>query len=200
VARRARDQMRPVIAMAIAALSVVLVAPAVAGTMEIRYTPLGADGTLRDGLRATPAFGGNCSTGSFLVAGPGAFRCVQDSFIHDPCYLDVAAGNAARSVVVCVETPWSPNVLRLRVKGPLDPRYAARPDGPPWALRLASGRRCVLVAGAAPVAAGRRMNYACGRRYLFGSPDRTQPTWRIAQALTPGGAGLRKVAIAAAWR
>ncbi len=45
----------------------------------------------------------SCSTGSFLVAGPGVFRCVQDSFIHDPCYLDMAAGNAARSVVVCVD-------------------------------------------------------------------------------------------------
>ena len=75
----------------------------------------------------TPAFGGTCSTGSFLVAGPGVFRCVQESFIYDPCYLDTAAGNAARSVVVCVETPWSPNVLRLRVTGPLDPRYGAAP-------------------------------------------------------------------------
>ena len=155
---------------------------------------------LRDGLHATPAFGGSCSTGSFLVAGPGVFRCVQDSFIHDPCYLDMAAGNAERSVVVCVDAPWSPNVLRLRVRGPLDPRYAARADGPPWALRLASGRRCVLVGGAAPIVRGRRMNYTCGRRYLFGSPDRAQPTWRIPQAVTPGGAGWRKVAIAAAWR
>jgi hypothetical protein len=185
--------------MAIAALSVIVAAPAAARTVEVRYTPFAPDGSLRDGLRATPAFGGACSTGSFLVAGPGVFRCVQDSFIHDPCYLDMAAGNAARSVVVCLDTPWSPNVLRMRVRGPLDPRYAARADGPPWALRLASGRRCVLVGGAAPVVGGRRMNYTCGRRYLFGRPDRTQPTWRIAQAVTPGGAGLRKVAVAAAW-
>lgn len=200
MARRPRDLTRPLIAMALAALSVVLAAPSAARTLELRYTPFAADGSLRDGLHATPAFGGTCSTGSFLVAAPGAFRCVQDSFIHDPCYLDAAAGNAARSVVVCVETPWSPNVLRLRVTGPLDPRDAAPADGPPWALRLASGRRCVLGAGAAPVINGRRMNYTCGRRYLFGSPDHTQPTWRIAQAVTPGGAGLRKVAVAAAWR
>jgi hypothetical protein len=187
-------------AICAAALSLVVVAPALARTAELRYTPFAADGSLRDGLHATAAFGGGCSTGSFLVAGPGVFRCVQASFIHDPCYLDAGATNAVRSVVVCVATPWSRSVLRLRVRGPLDSRFGARPDGAPWALRLASGRRCVLVGGATTVVAGRRMNYACGRRYLFGSPDRTQPTWRIRQALTPGGAGLRKVAIAVAWR
>jgi hypothetical protein len=59
----------------------------------------------------------------------------------------------------------------------------------------------VLVRGAAPVADGRRMNYTCGQqRYLFGRPDRTQSKWRIAQAVTPGGARLRKVAISVAWR
>jgi hypothetical protein len=183
-----------------AALFLVVVAPACARTIELRYTPFAADGSLRDGLHATPAFGGDCSTGSFLVAGPGVFRCFEASFIHDPCYLDAGAGNAVRAVVVCVETPWSRNVLRLRVRAPLDARYGTGPGGPPWALRLASGRRCVLVGGATTVVAGRRMNYACGRRYLFGSPDRTRPTWRIRQALTPAGAGLRKVAIAAAWR
>jgi hypothetical protein len=178
-----------------------LAAPAGARTLKLRYTPFAADGSLRAGLHARPAFGGTCSTGSFVVAGPGVFRCVQESFIYDPCYLDTAAGNAVRSVVVCLETPWSPNVLRLRITGPLDPRYGAGVDDPPWALRLASGRRCVLVRGAAPVADERRMNYTCGQqRYLFGRPDRTQSTWRIAQAVTPGGAGLRKVAISVAWR
>ena len=186
--------------MLAAVLFVVMVAPAGARTLELRYTPFAADGSLRDGLHATPAFGGSCTTGSFLVAGPGVFRCFVGSFIHDPCYIDLGAGNAVRSVVVCVATPWSPDALRLRVRGPLDARFGVSPGGPPWALRLASGRRCVLVSGATTVVAGRRMNYVCGRRYLFGSPDRTQPTWRIRQAVTPGGVGLRKVAIAAAWR
>jgi hypothetical protein len=183
-----------------AALFLVVVAPAGARTVELRYTPFAADGSLRDGLHATPAFGGGCSTGSFLVAGPGVFRCFEASFIHDPCYLDAGASNAVRSVVVCVETPWSRSVLRLRVRAPLDARFGTSPDGPPWALRLASGRRCVRLGGATTVVAGRRMNYACDRRYLFGSPDRTRPTWRIRQAVTPGGVGMRKVAIAAAWR
>lgn len=198
MARRARGATWS--AVLVAVLSLAAVTAASARTVELRNTPFAADGSLRDGLHATPAFGGACVTGSFLVAGPGVFRCFEASFIHDPCYLDVAAGNTIRSVVVCVETPWSQSVLRLRVRAPLDARDGARPDGPPWALRLASGRRCTLVSGAAGVVGGRRMNYACGRRYLFGTPDRTQPTWRIRQALTPGGAGLRTVAVAAAWR
>ena len=184
----------------VATLTCVAAAPALGGTVEIRYTPFAADGSLLEGLHATPVFGGTCTTGSFLVAGPGVFRCFAASSIYDPCYLDVAAGTPERSVVACVRSPWSHDVLRLRVRGPLDGRYGARPSDPPWALRLASGRRCVRVSGATTVVEGRRMNYSCGRRYLFGIPDRTKPAWQIRQALTPGGVGMRKVAVAAAWR
>jgi hypothetical protein len=188
------------VAAALAALALIAAAPAGARTLELRYTPFAADGSLRDGLHATPVFGGMCSSGSFLVGAQGVFRCFAASFIYDPCYLDAAVSNAVRSVVVCVPAPWSQSVLRLRVRGPLDPRNGAPPTGLPWALRLASGRRCLLVGGATSVVDGRRMNYACDRRYLFGSPDRSGPTWRIRQALTPGGIGMRKVSIAIAWR
>jgi hypothetical protein len=184
----------------VAGFATVAAAPSAAATLELRYTPFAPDGVLREGLRATPAFGGACTTGSFVVAGPGVFRCFVASAVYDPCYLDAAAGTPDRAVVACVQTPWSQNVLRLRVRGPLDGRYGAQATDPPWALRLASGRRCVFVTGAAPVVAGRRMNYDCGRRYLFGTPDRRRPTWRIRQALTPGGVGTRAVAIATAWR
>jgi hypothetical protein len=197
VTRLTRTAMSAAVA---AALTCVMAAPGLARTFEVRYTPFAADGSLREGLRATPAFGGACTTGSFVVAGAGVFRCVAASSIYDPCYLDAAAGAQGRSVVACVDSPWSHKVLRLRVGEPLDGRYGARVDGPPWALRLASGRRCVRVSGAATVVEGRRMNYSCGRRYLFGSPDRSKATWQIRQALTTGGIGMRKVAIASAWR
>jgi hypothetical protein len=198
VSRLTRTAMSAAVA---AALTCLMAAPGLARTFEVRYTPFAADGSLREGLRATPGFGGACTTGSFVVAGPGVFRCVAASSIYDPCYLDAAAAGAqGRPVVACVDSPWSHNVLRLRIGEPLDGRYGARADGPPWALRLASGRRCVRVSGAAAVVEGRRMNYSCGPRYLFGSPDRSRATWQIRQALTPGGVGMREVAIAAAWR
>jgi hypothetical protein len=185
---------------AVFALAMVGAAPANARTVESRYTPFAPGGSLRDGLQAQPAFGGACSTGSFVVGAANVYRCVVASLVHDPCYLDALASNPVRAVVVCVETPWSQNVVRLRVRAPLDGRYGAPPDGPPWALRLESGRRCVFVSGATTVVDGRRLNYACGERYLFGSPDRSEPTWRIRQAVTPGGIGVRKVSIATAWR
>jgi hypothetical protein len=181
-------------------LSLAVASPAHGRTVELRYTPFAADGSLRDGLRATPHFGGSCVTGSFLVAAPGAFRCTAATHIYDPCYLDAKASTMQRSVMVCVSAPWSRTVLRLRVRGAVSGGAAAAPTGPPWALRLASGRLCLLVGGAASVVSGRRMNYACGGRYLFGVPDATRPTWRIRQARTPGGSGMRQVAIATAWR
>ncbi|MGZ4170285.1 MAG: hypothetical protein ACXVRN_02855 [Solirubrobacteraceae bacterium] len=181
-------------------LLLVSVSPATGRTVELRYTPFAADGSLRDGVRATPQFGGSCATGSFLVAGPSAFRCTSATHIYDPCYLDPKASTMERSVMVCVTAPWSRNVLRLRVRGPLSGGAAAAPTGPPWALRLASGRLCLLVGGAASIVGGQRMNYACGERYLFGVPDTMRPTWRIRQARTPGGSGMRQVAIATAWR
>jgi len=181
-------------------LSLVSVSPAHGRTVELRYRPFAADGSLRDGLRATPRFGGSCVTGSFLVAGPSAFRCTAATHIYDPCYLDPRTSTMERSVMVCVHAPWSRNVLRLRVDGPLSGGGAAPPTGPPWALRLALGRLCLLVGGATSIVGGRRMNYACGKRYLFGIPDAKQPTWRIRQARTPGGSGMRQVAIATAWR
>ena len=181
-------------------VSLVSVSPAHGRTVELRYTPFAADGSLRDGLRASPQFGGSCVTGSFLVAGPSAFRCTAATHIYDPCYLDPKASTIERSVMVCVRAPWSRKVLRLRVRRPLSGGAAAAPTGPPWALRLASGRLCLLVGGATSTVSGRRMRYACGERYLFGIPDAMRPTWRIRQARTPGGSGMRQVAIATAWR
>jgi hypothetical protein len=181
-------------------LSLAAASPAHGRTVELRYTPFAVDGSLLDGLRATPQFGGSCETGSFLVAGPGVFRCTAATRIYDPCYLDAKASTTERSVMVCVRAPWSRTVLRLRVRGPVSGGAAAPPTAPPWALRLASGRLCLLVGGAASVVSGRRMNYACGERYLFGIPDTTRPTWSIRQARTPGGLGMRQVAIATAWR
>jgi hypothetical protein len=182
------------------ACSLASASPAHGRTVELRYTPFAADGSLRGGLSATPQFGGSCATGSFLVAAPGAFRCTAATRVYDPCYLDAKASTMARSVMVCVSAPWSRTVVRLRVRDPVSGGAAAAPTGPPWALRLLSGRLCLLVGGAASVVGGRRMNYACRERYLFGVPDATRPTWRIRQARTPGGAGMRQVAIATAWR
>jgi hypothetical protein len=183
---------------ALAGLAVLAPGAASAATKVMSYSPFAADGTLRPGLRATAAFGGTCDTGSFVVA--GAFRCSAGTVIRDPCYLDAAQSTAQRTVVVCAADPWSSAVVRLRLTQAPKADHGAPPGGPPWALTLASGRRCVFASGATSVVAGRRLSYVCGRaRVLFGRPDDSAPTWRIRQATSAGGAHRRTVAIAVAW-
>jgi hypothetical protein len=171
-----------------------------AATAVVQYSPFGPAGALATGLRAIPRSGGTCSTGSFIVAGPTVFRCFAGDRIWDPCYLDALRTDATRTVVVCARAPWATTVTRLRLASVPDPGLGAAPGGPPWALRLASGRRCVVVTGATTFVDGRRLSYGCeGGRVLFGRPDATRPTWRIRQARSAGGADMRRVSIAVAW-
>jgi hypothetical protein len=177
-------------------------ASARAATTSITYLPFAADGATADGLRVVVASGGSCDSASYAVV--GALRCAAGATIRDPCWIDLARTSPEQTVVVCAADPWVRTVVRLRLAAappsPLDP--VAMPDRP-WALRMASGRRCVYVTGAAPslrTADHARANYDCGHgRVLFGVPDRRSATWRIRSAQTPGGRGMRKAAIAAAY-
>jgi hypothetical protein len=88
-----------------------------------------------------------------------------------------------------------------------EPESTAHP-ALPWAIVLASGKRCVLAQGGTSAdGAGHRLNYFCAARgpYLWGSVDRSRPTWRILASHSAGTVGTtpsgqRKVAIRAAWR
>ena len=160
-------------------------APAAASTHVVHWSPFAADGALRPGLVATPAFGGDCYIGSFAVH--GAYRCIDGHFLRDPCFADPGRDDA----VVCVGGPFGHGVIRLRVSGDLD-RSGSAPAGLVWAVRLASGQRCVLFAGGATSvdAGGRRANYGCSssQTVLWGSPRRGPGTWRIrsSSSFTPG--------------
>lgn len=179
----------------------VAVAEAGAATRVGGYSPFNAEGALRAGLRVTPAFGGACTTGSFVLSDDLAYRCFIGSVIRDPCFLDEVQGNSERSVVVCAESPWARDVVRLRVTGALKSSYGARPGGAPWAVRLASGRRCVAVTGATALVRGRRLSYTCqGGRWLLGSPNRDTSRWNIQQVSGPTDRRPRRVVIARAWQ
>ena len=196
-----RSGAKPCILCVIAVLAAVAPCTAHAATAVVTYTPFAPTGALATGLTATPRAGGACATGSFVVSSPTVFRCVVGDSIADPCYLDAAASAAGPPVVVCVPAPWATGVVRLRLVSPPVAALGLPAGGPPWALRLASGRRCVRTTGATSVVRGRRMNYVCdGHRVLFGRPDVSRPTWRIRQARTAGGAAMRTVSVAAAWR
>lgn len=161
-----------------------MAAPAAAATQVIRWSPF-VDGALRPGLVATPAFGGDCFTGSFAVH--RAYRCIDGNFLRDPCFADPTREHT----VLCVRDPFSRGVVRLRVSGDLD-RSGSAPASVVWAIRLANGQRCTFFAGGATSAdpAGRRANYGCSGRQtiLWGNPIRRGRTWRIrlSHSFTPG--------------
>ena len=76
----------------------VMATPASAATHVVRWSPF-IDGALRPGLLATPAFGGDCFTGSFAVH--DAYRCADGNFLRDPCFADSKRDDA----VLCVRDP-----------------------------------------------------------------------------------------------
>src|SRR4051795_9853958 len=114
----------------------VMAAPASGATQVVRWSPF-IGGALRPGLVATPAFGGDCFTGSFAVH--NAYRCIDGNFLRDPCFADATRDDA----VLCVRDPFSRGVVRLRVSGRLD-RSGSAPATMVWGVRLSPGHSCVL--------------------------------------------------------
>jgi hypothetical protein len=185
------------IVVAAVVLAVGIGGSAQAATERLRYSPLDADGTLRDGLGVNLGGTAECTSRSFIVV--GAYRCFEGNQIRSVCYPD--SRDVEGFSVLCVSSPWARAAIRLQLDEEPDDSFAARPGGLPWALELASGVRCVWVGGATNVVGRLRLNYGCARgRYLFGSPDRSGPTWRIRQARDFNGRAMRKVVIRVAWR
>ena len=176
-------------------------ARALTPTAVATYSPFAPAVRTAPGYSVAPLAGATCATASFVVAASGAFRCSVRDRIHDPCYLDPTASTPPAPVVDCATSPWVPRIVRLHLAAPPVPALAAPPDLAPWALQLASGRRCVRTTGATTTVRGRRLSYVCdGHRVLFGRPQAATPTWRIRQARDTGGHAARDVAIAIAWR
>jgi hypothetical protein len=171
-------------------------ASAQAKTTVVHWSPFAGDGSLRSGLIATPKYGGDCWTGSFVLH--RGYRCTAGHFIYDPCFADPMHDDA----VLCVGDPFRSHVIRLRVSGALNDGYSARP-GVAWALRLANGLRCTFFAGGATDAdrAGRRLNYGCEHSHvaLWGNPVRAASTWQIRLTSTFARAPERLVAIRTAY-
>lgn len=176
-------------------------APASAATEVQTYDPIDDDGTLRAGL--TVERGGTtaeCWTESY--AAYGAIRCSVGDFIRDPCFIDT---RVEQNAVLCVRDPWSTVALGYDVEGDLPD-----PTGPkvtPWALELKSGARCTFAQGAGQAVGSFRMNYICSKSKkrrspvpLYGSPNRSRPTWTIRGARSFKSQSLYRVAISTAWR
>jgi len=138
-------------------------------------------GGLASGLRVEANVNGYCWVGSETLLGrPDAWRCTANNRIYDPCF---AADSPDTTPLACAADPWAGKVTLLTLTAPL-PRdrvnTAAGTTRNPWALQLANGARCQVIAGASATIAGMRIGMACSDgTQIVGDPDRSTGCWRV---------------------
>jgi hypothetical protein len=114
------------------------------GTQEVRFDPFSAQGTLLPTEQVTVRVSGTCVAPG--VAGSSSYRCFAQpgSAIYDPCF---APPGATSGAVECVADPVAPEVVELHA-GALPQGPPGAPATRPWAMQLANGQVCILVAAA----------------------------------------------------
>jgi hypothetical protein len=170
---------------------------AVAATDVKRYKAWDANGD--PAVNSFSEAAGDCATESFKSSRGDAWHCFAGSQILDPCF----ENPFFEREVLCVSSPWAREgvVVRTRLD---EANRRRRPGGRPWAVVLANGKRCTFLSGGTAVGPGRhRLNYACGRSaragFLFGTANRSHPTWTIRFAGRPDPPRYRLVKIRTAW-
>jgi len=166
------------------------------------YLPFDVGGGLNRAIVVVGQVSGECFTGSQeSPARPDAFRCTAGNSILDPCYRGFEMGQVR---LACARVPWSSEVTLLTPAKEMPRTEANRPTLPaglPWAVELADGSRCALLAGATSAAAGMRINYGCegGDGYVVGEPDRTSPRWRMFLWIPTRGIAANLIGVTVAW-
>lgn len=101
---------------------------------------------------------GTCFTSSIAAPRAGAWRCMVENTIHDPCF--TAADGAT---LVCGADPIEGTAgFQLKLTEPL-PAADLPTDLPPmaWLLRLSDGSVCNFATGATGAVGDKRANYLC---------------------------------------
>ncbi|MFL5822586.1 MAG: hypothetical protein ACJ764_04005 [Solirubrobacteraceae bacterium] len=126
---------------------------------------------------------GRCLSGSDAVRRRDAWRCIGQTFLHDPCF----SSRRARGIVLCpVRGHWGHEAVKVKLTKRL-PREEAdrgRPGsrkGLPWTLTTTKGWKCHVETRGTVLVDGRRLDYACQgtKNYLFGPPNRRREPWTI---------------------
>jgi len=173
------------LAVFVAALSLVACGSGAAVTERVRdVTPFAKDGSLRAGVRVTETKHGTCEPGSDALPND-VYRCNFANYVVDPCWRD---RHAVRPSVVCLIRPWDTTALRILLSARL-PQSTGQADlrAEPWAIRLRTGKRCIVLQGAHDTVTGKGgggvIDYSCGSNlFLIRGIDRRQETWRIRAA------------------
>lgn len=171
------------------------------------FLPFGPDG-LKAALTVTDNVAGTCIIDSLALPDRAdAWDCVGDGDqIYDPCFENPFTAEDEPSELVCVESPFTNEVILLSVADPL-PRDKEAPPGQelfsawdlPWGLELANGDRCVLLPSIDVVLAGEAVHYGCENGgSVLGEVDRGQPVWTV-NYLAADAVGSSLVDVTVAW-
>ena len=118
-------------------------------TSVVRFTPTMPSGDMREG---------SCWTESIAVPRAGAWRCMVDNAISDPCF----TVSANHQQVVCGANPALKTdgfVLKLTKPLPESSRREHRAE--PWLFRLADNSICEAMTGTLPVVNGEPARWSC---------------------------------------
>jgi hypothetical protein len=139
---------------------------------------------------------GSCWTTSIATPVPGAYRCIAQDRIYDPCF---APAHAVRPIqVACVPAPWSDAEV-LRLAGGLPSGAPLPGTARPWAIQLRNGARCVAVTGTVPQVDGVDLGFHCSN----GRDAAVVPgaaVLAVAEYGTPGAHALQRVTVTTIWR
>lgn len=160
--------------------------PDVARTVVVRWSPFDASGAVKRTFRIKTIPGGCGDASESEMIGGVGYRCGFGNYIIQTCW---AASAGPTDSAICPTAPWDRKALRLRV-GPrfifdAGVTYAGAPNVP-WALELANGNRCLMIAtgtGPMPTPEGRRIDrYICAHGINLAEPLRRGKRWAAAAA------------------
>lgn len=187
--------------------------------------PFTPDG-LNPRLRATATEDGICVDPSDQALDrPDAWNCVgANDQIYDPCFENPYLPPDQPGQVACADSPFSPEVVVLRLTQPLvrhkevqvpdaagaagggsdsamdgDNPYSIDPWDLPWALELANGEQCTLLRGTLTVLAGQTVHYGCsGGGAILGEVRHQAALWTV-NYLAQGDVASTLVPVTTAW-
>ena len=172
-------------------------ASAVTLTEVIQFTPA---------IPTGPAQSGSCWENSVAVSRDGAWRCMMDNSIADPCF---AVGD--KPTMVCGADPAANNIgFIVNLTKPLpksDIPAQARQAYRGWLIRLADGTVCGFATGATTGVNGERANYLCTDHSVILGDLKPGQVWTAQKAVVSVGAngpqldkGSETVAIRTVWQ
>lgn len=136
---------------------------------------------------------GSCWTSSITVATATAYRCYAGNQILDPCF----AASPAAQEVTCYADPWSQGVRLVLTKNLPSPAPLAVSH--PWALELATGKKCVAATGVVSRIGDLPLLYQCHGGGATGLPATRDGRTHV-KYLAPGAHATVDVAVAVIWQ